>query len=300
MPELSAATLAGLLETLLAPAGLRRVTRGRVSPTVLGAVYRRDYPRLVLGAAGLGRYRVAGPGGSGVETLELARGDLAYLPAGAPIQPLFTEPYQSLGLLWTASPQVLYATRVERAADGSLRVRKAAPVTVTLETPAVRAMLAVLDALDERPPTAPALLHLTRGLLALLQERLAGPAAGRGAAADPARVGRGKAERGYDLIRAIVDEHVAEPLTRASVARLCRMHPNNVTRLCQRFAGRPFVDLLRETRLRNARSLLQAGELSVAAVAERCGFSTAGYLARCYRAAYGRSPSQERARHSGD
>lgn len=68
-------------------------------------------------------------------------------------------------------------------------------------------------------------------------------------------------------------------------------------RLTAAATGLPPARLILEARLREAARLLAAGKGSVADIAYACGFSGAGYFARCYRLHFGETPSRTLARH---
>ena len=59
------------------------------------------------------------------------------------------------------------------------------------------------------------------------------------------------------------------------------------------------VELLRDMRLREARRLLTTTELSISEIAYEAGFSTPAYFTKCFREAYGQTPSELRDSLSG-
>ena len=59
------------------------------------------------------------------------------------------------------------------------------------------------------------------------------------------------------------------------------------------------VELMRKLRLERARQLLTTSEKSVSEIAYEVGFSTPAYFTKCYREAYGETPSDTRATVSG-
>lgn len=56
------------------------------------------------------------------------------------------------------------------------------------------------------------------------------------------------------------------------------------------------VELIRRLRLRHARTLLTTTGRSISEIAYECGFSTPAYFTKCYREAYGETPSELRAK----
>lgn len=51
------------------------------------------------------------------------------------------------------------------------------------------------------------------------------------------------------------------------------------------------IEFLRGYRLKKAAALLKMKQLSVSEVAYRCGFSSAAYFAKCFKALYGVTPT---------
>ena len=97
-----------------------------------------------------------------------------------------------------------------------------------------------------------------------------------------------------------VHEHLSErctaPLSRAGVARALRLNPTYLSDLCARHAGMAFRELVQDLRLRHARRLLRARpDLPVAAIADACGFASAGYFGRVFHRVEGASPARWRA-----
>ena len=56
------------------------------------------------------------------------------------------------------------------------------------------------------------------------------------------------------------------------------------------------MELLRSIRLKQARELLTSTSRSVSEIAYEVGFSTPAYFTRCYREAFGETPSELRER----
>lgn len=54
------------------------------------------------------------------------------------------------------------------------------------------------------------------------------------------------------------------------------------------------VELMRRLRLKHGRKLLTTTDLSISEIAYQTGFSTPAYFTKCYRDAFGRTPSEER------
>ena len=56
------------------------------------------------------------------------------------------------------------------------------------------------------------------------------------------------------------------------------------------------VELIRRLRLKKARTLLTSTEKSVSEIAYEIGFSTPAYFSKCYREAYGETPTEARSK----
>ncbi len=54
------------------------------------------------------------------------------------------------------------------------------------------------------------------------------------------------------------------------------------------------VELLRNLRLKHSRELLTKTNRSISEIAYECGFSTPAYFTRCYREAFGETPTELR------
>ena len=85
-------------------------------------------------------------------------------------------------------------------------------------------------------------------------------------------------------------------LTVASLARTCRVSEDRFRRLLHRSTGLAPKAWLDRQRLGLAADLLTGGDLSVAQVAQRCGFASARRLQVRFRAMYGCTPTMWRER----
>ncbi len=54
------------------------------------------------------------------------------------------------------------------------------------------------------------------------------------------------------------------------------------------------VELIRSLRLKKARALVTGSEKSISEIGYEVGFSTPAYFTKCYREAYGETPSETR------
>ncbi len=93
-----------------------------------------------------------------------------------------------------------------------------------------------------------------------------------------------------------MEEHLAEPLGRGDLAARACLHPGSLNRAFQQVYGVPPMRLLRDLRLARARRLLEDTDRSLDAVAALCGFDSAAYFSRAFRARYGLPPGSHRRR----
>ena len=70
-----------------------------------------------------------------------------------------------------------------------------------------------------------------------------------------------------------VDDHLSEKLTAETICRALNISRSALYDISNRFLGYSIADYIRQRRLRKAMLLLQDTNLSVAAIAEQCGFS---------------------------
>lgn len=91
-----------------------------------------------------------------------------------------------------------------------------------------------------------------------------------------------------------LEEHLADPLRIASLARLCGLSPGHLGALFRARHGCPPGAWQRRRRLALAERLLRDPRLSVAQVAAACGWRDANLFGRLFRAAHGQPPGRWR------
>ena len=84
------------------------------------------------------------------------------------------------------------------------------------------------------------------------------------------------------------------PLDLTALADRCGIGKRRLERLFHRHLGEPPQRHYLRLRLERARHLLRYGDMPIGDVAVACGFGSAAYFARAYRAHYGHPPSGER------
>lgn len=88
-------------------------------------------------------------------------------------------------------------------------------------------------------------------------------------------------------------------LTLSDVAAQFYLSPYYLSRLFRRVTGQSIVDYINGQRIELAQRLLEETDLSISAVAEQTGFSTAAHFRRVFRELLGVSPQQYRKNHGG-
>jgi AraC-like DNA-binding protein len=98
--------------------------------------------------------------------------------------------------------------------------------------------------------------------------------------------------RAMDFIR----EHVAEPLSRAQVARIAGFEPHYFSRLFKRREKLTFENYLTKLRLERAEQMLARTSLSAERIAQLSGFSSSQYFHQVFKRTLGETPLQYRKR----
>jgi len=109
-------------------------------------------------------------------------------------------------------------------------------------------------------------------------------------------VAPGTGERQYWKACDWIREHLAADCGRERVAAAIGCHPVHVSRLFTRHAGIGLGDWVRRQRVAAAGEQLHHTADDLATVARRCGFGSASYLIRCFKAEHGTTPDRWRRR----
>lgn len=99
----------------------------------------------------------------------------------------------------------------------------------------------------------------------------------------------GNRDRRNDII-AWIQIHHAEEVSLVDLARKLRLSSSRCGHLVRTLTGRTFPELLRDTRLAQAASLLHQSQAPVQEIAAQVGFSDAGYFIRVFRRRFGVTP----------
>jgi AraC-like DNA-binding protein len=102
------------------------------------------------------------------------------------------------------------------------------------------------------------------------------------------------AHRLAEAFTALVERDFRNPAGVQHYAGLLGVTPTHLSRVCSKVAGRPALDILTDRRHFEARHLLRDTNIQIAEVARKCGFTSAAYFTRAFRARSGQSPSEFR------
>ena len=104
-------------------------------------------------------------------------------------------------------------------------------------------------------------------------------------------------ERFSSVVRDVlnfVDFHYMEPMSLESLADRYSVNKNYLSTRFHKEVGMTVTDYINLTRVRRSLKLLSSTTLSMAEIAERCGFSDANYYTRTFRKIHGTTPSEYR------
>lgn len=93
---------------------------------------------------------------------------------------------------------------------------------------------------------------------------------------------------------ALMEDHIADPISLPQLARLSGIGERQLERLCTSQLDLSVMQFYRKLRLSKAVDLLRQTALPITEVALATGFSNNAHFARAYRQHYGASPTQER------
>ncbi len=100
-----------------------------------------------------------------------------------------------------------------------------------------------------------------------------------------------------DQAQIFIRKHFRKVISTSDVAQHCNCHPDHLGRLFQARLHQSVSQVIREQRLRHARSLLRDSDLKIEQVAIQSGFSESHYFRRCFKAETGSSPATWRSMH---
>lgn len=146
----------------------------------------------------------------------------------------------------------------------------------------------LFDALSSCQPcgvTDPLLRDIARSILHCMNDALIAP---------QDQQGEGKAYNTFTAACSYIDEHCCQNISRIDIAKAIQIHETHVSRLFNQFSTHSFNEHLVKARLNRAHSLLVNPTLTLAEIANMCGFQSSSYFTRLYRKEYGHSPNEWR------
>jgi AraC-like DNA-binding protein len=87
-----------------------------------------------------------------------------------------------------------------------------------------------------------------------------------------------------------IHSHYAEPISLSNIAAFAGLSERHLNRSFRQEMGVTAISYLNRYRVRQARTLLQVGEMTITQVAGAVGFSDSNYFARVFRREVGVSP----------
>lgn len=101
-------------------------------------------------------------------------------------------------------------------------------------------------------------------------------------------------------MRIIEQNYMDEDLSLGSVCVQLHVSPNYLSANMKKYTGDTFINLLIQKRMEAAQSLLSSGNMKIAEVARRCGYSDQHYFSFCFKKFYGISPAKMRRGDTGE
>jgi AraC-like DNA-binding protein len=95
-----------------------------------------------------------------------------------------------------------------------------------------------------------------------------------------------------------MEENLSEPLSLSSTADAIGISRCHLAHLFRKSTGMSVVSYIQMLRCRHAIVLLRQSDLSIAEIAQECGFESVSYFDRCFVRQYGQTPRQIRARRT--
>ncbi|WP_394889985.1 GlxA family transcriptional regulator [Mesorhizobium sp. AaZ16] len=94
----------------------------------------------------------------------------------------------------------------------------------------------------------------------------------------------------------IMEEHIEDPLPLRDIAKCVGRSQRHIERLFERSVSSSPMRYYLDLRLARAKRLIEQTELPIVEIAIACGFASASHFAKCFRQAFGISPSACRTR----
>lgn len=97
-----------------------------------------------------------------------------------------------------------------------------------------------------------------------------------------------------DRVCKLIESHLVNPLSQASVADAVDMSPAAFSRWFKRRVGKPYSDYINETRIDLVCRALMESDKDIARIVQECGFSGGSHFNKLFKAQKGISPSEYR------
>ncbi len=95
--------------------------------------------------------------------------------------------------------------------------------------------------------------------------------------------------------RQFIEEHSADKLSLAKVAKAVKISPNHLSEKFKTVTGLKFVDYVARTRIEKARQLLRNGDFRISEIAFAVGFQSLSQFNRVFKKLHKKSPTEYRA-----
>lgn len=97
--------------------------------------------------------------------------------------------------------------------------------------------------------------------------------------------------------KAYIQEHLGENISRADIAKRVYLHPDYLSHIFRDRTGATLSDYILQERVRRAKELLKAGQMSITEIGEEVGFSNASYFGKMFRKCTGCTPKDYRGQY---
>lgn len=97
-------------------------------------------------------------------------------------------------------------------------------------------------------------------------------------------------QKAVNVVISYIQEHYMEELSNAAIGQALNFHPNYLNRLMLKNTGRSLHQYLLYFRLTKALDRLQSTTLTIAQIAEQCGFADTGHFTKAFKKQFGVSP----------
>lgn len=228
-------------------------------------------------------------------TIKLKPGDIWFFPVDAHTREVFTTSFSYLAAVFHETmTRFVCVTHVEGGkAAGALRSEwlhwhESRPPMID-ETLGLLARTVAAEAGSGKKMAGAAGECLARALWLMIYDWV------HHTRAEPAPMG--KAHASWQDIDRFLQENYHRPLNRKVASRALGLHPNRISVLCAKFAGKSFRAILEERRLRQATRFLESSEHKIGAIAALCGYVSTTHFSRTFRRTTGLTPGTWRVRH---